>query len=1237
MSTTTVDAVATTSDDDIVIATPQEENRSMVRKVFGACSSPELDEEESSTDIGLLANLSSKEDKSLQREFEMNDESCKTWMSSFSLASALNNGLNIRMRHSGNNVALPKGSSTEMHRLAAGANWMELRELILDNKNGTAHAEAGSVDRFGRTPLMIACTHGNRLPPDLARLLLVVNKESASVSCAGTTCLHVAASSGCLVEVLQILIRSFYEASTMFDKNGSCPLHLSVNTNRNNVNDLVQIVTVLINANPLALFTKNNRGETPLILAIYRRAPIEVLTLLLNHPKGGSEAASIPDSLGSYPIHFCDRTPIEIVRQLATNYPEAIGEANKLGDTPLFFAMNEKATVEVLWILLSTGKKIDQTIVIKNIKGINVLHSGWDSLLTPRLVAAEDQEDEDYRVKQNKKCMEVACSVKDLVGEVNTWFMKTELLLMAAYHGSIEVEFAKWNIAHAVAGTECPPTMLNFFLQIFPSEAKGIDAHGRTPLHVAAALPNIITAESCSYLIESYPQACLIQDRRGYTPLHYACLNNCSIKILEVLIEAAPGAILSQNHEGHSPLFISLSVGAPIQVIRLILRTKPQAVHIRDIRGVSPLELAWLLLISGKDIVAKDSQKEQRSATNNRSILSFAKSSTGLSGDARLWVAKIDILLRAAFHDQVDQPLPKGRHWRAVHAASMGSSCPPEILRFATQILPNEPSVRNEAGDYPIHIAAKALPYTTNTPPELASSESIDLLLKLYPDGAMHMNKKGSLPLHIALENCKTWDHGILSLLDAFPESLWMRDPTTKMFPFMIAAAAAHQAGDDWEVESSNSYEGLTSKGVVSELTHSVATVEDRTNQTIIAVYQCDAQEDDAMTEDGPEDNIKINKVSKDNIISKVQVVSVISPKSTGPTAQDSPRDVSVMSDDIEITDVVVKPEQTAEGSAKVCSDIPEEFKIINPAMDDCDKDADPASLDDDKGADPAIYDDDKGTDSAINDDDKGTDPAIHDDDKGADPASHDDDEGTDPASHDDKGIDPASHDDDKGTDPASRDDDKGTDPASHDDDKDTDTVVTIGDDKAIYVTNNDNKVNDTIANDNNNNTNGCIKLPKQKFPDDLFLAQDKEETPTDQQNSTEEKILKNDNVDTQLASLSTIYQLFRRAPELIRPFKGIVEGMAEKKYLWRMCRELQQQNSILNEQLLQAETEIVSRMSTQEINIREVNKRMEEVKRQEELYDRRADLIECQFGERQCYLNRLEGKILQCFQKLEL
>ena len=62
---------------------------------------------------------------------------------------------------------------------------------------------------------------------------------------------------------------------------------------------------------------------------------------MLNHPKGGSEAASIPDSLGSYPIHFCDRTPIEIVRQLATNYPEAIGQANKLGDTPLFFAMNE--------------------------------------------------------------------------------------------------------------------------------------------------------------------------------------------------------------------------------------------------------------------------------------------------------------------------------------------------------------------------------------------------------------------------------------------------------------------------------------------------------------------------------------------------------------------------------------------------------------------------------------------------------------------------------------------------------------------------------------------------------------------------------------------------------------------------------------------------------------------------------------------------------------------------------
>lgn len=72
------------------------------------------------------------------------------------------------MRHSGNNIAFPIGSLTEIHYLAAGANWMELRELIFDNKNGAAHAEAGSVDRFRQTPLMIACTHGNRLPPDLA-------------------------------------------------------------------------------------------------------------------------------------------------------------------------------------------------------------------------------------------------------------------------------------------------------------------------------------------------------------------------------------------------------------------------------------------------------------------------------------------------------------------------------------------------------------------------------------------------------------------------------------------------------------------------------------------------------------------------------------------------------------------------------------------------------------------------------------------------------------------------------------------------------------------------------------------------------------------------------------------------------------------------------------------------------------------------------------------------------------
>ena len=265
-----------------------------------------------------------------------------------------------------------RGLTTDLHRFARASEWQTLRQVL----TATASSEypfsvsaAGQPDENGRTPLMLACRHGSSFPSDVARLLLVANNHAASKFVAQPnggelTCLHIAATAGCNLEVLETLLAGAPASIHMADENGNMPLHAAVNNGRyhcasseangalsssppqdiefeskkanmgnifdvideaptydeeNSVGggsstflgsatgfeshiDLVDACELLIQAYPDALLHRNRRGETPLILAMYRRASEDVISLLLR--KGGSESVKISDGFGSLPLHL---------------------------------------------------------------------------------------------------------------------------------------------------------------------------------------------------------------------------------------------------------------------------------------------------------------------------------------------------------------------------------------------------------------------------------------------------------------------------------------------------------------------------------------------------------------------------------------------------------------------------------------------------------------------------------------------------------------------------------------------------------------------------------------------------------------------------------------------------------------------------------------------------------------------------------------------------------------------
>jgi len=341
--------------------------------------------------------------------------------------------------------------------------------------------------------------------------------------------------------------------------------------------------------------------------------------------------------------------------------------------------------------------------------------------------------------------------------------------------------------------------MVAFVLRIYHNEAGNVDEDGNTPLHIGASLPRIVGSTTMSYLFDSYPRAALMQNINGCTPLHLASLHKAPLDVIQLLVEANPDAALMRNSKGQTPLFIALSVGSSIETLRLILKARPNCVNIRDEDGTSAIALAWNMMLLGKqtDIegrIAQNGQdilsEERRSRDNCISLASAVKSS-GLVGDVRQWMGIIDMLLRASFHGSTEDPLPDKKQWRAVHASCAGGVCPPELLGFALQLLPREVSVVNEDGNLPLHIVSQSEPHDHRCPRQLWTGRCIDMVLKISAGSALKTDRRGRLPLHLALASQKTWNYGVESLVKTFPEAIRMRDPTTGLFPFMIAATAA--------------------------------------------------------------------------------------------------------------------------------------------------------------------------------------------------------------------------------------------------------------------------------------------------------------------------------------------------------------------------------------------------------------------------------------------------------------
>ena len=113
--------------------------------------------------------------------------------------------------------------------------------------------------------------------------------------------------------------------------------------------------------------------------------------------------------------------------------------------------------------------------------------------------------------------------------------------------------------------------------------------------------------------------------------------------------------------------------------------------------------------------------------------------------------------------------------WYIVHRAIQVET-PPDLLRYIVETNSGELAQPDEAGNLPLHYAAKSRP-PESAFPSFYTKFVIDELLYKFPEGAGMADGDGKFPLTLAVNSGKQWiGGGVKSLYDAYPEALQQID-----------------------------------------------------------------------------------------------------------------------------------------------------------------------------------------------------------------------------------------------------------------------------------------------------------------------------------------------------------------------------------------------------------------------------------------------------------------------------
>lgn len=367
----------------------------------------------------------------------------------------------------------------------------------------------------------------------------------------------------------------------------------------------------------------------------------------------------------------------------------------------------------------------------------------------------------------------------------------------------------------------------------------------QTPLHLACSMLDMddgtteeLTISSSNTggvlafiqaIIRDAPECVAMKDSKGYIPLHYVISrlgfgepNRLKVRaqVLRLLVAAdlqtakdyfCSNAIVFDKETGKvTPLYHVLQTlpddceieGATVAYVSAMQEIYPPIVSISNASdGDKPLALLYRRFTRQFDL----SEKFFTGDNSRPEVVTHRRRYKVAAGNT--WKI-IELLLKPAGGG--------GGRWKLVHRAIQVET-PPDLLRYIVETNAEELTQTDDAGNLPIHYAAKSIPQESSFP-AFYSKYIVDELLYKFPEAAGIPDGDGKYPLDLAVQSGKQWiGGGVKSLYDAYPEALGQID----LDVHSSLRQALSFGGEEREKENDDTEaEGIESKGIIRDEHH---------------------------------------------------------------------------------------------------------------------------------------------------------------------------------------------------------------------------------------------------------------------------------------------------------------------------------------------------------------------------------------------------------------------------------